>query len=179
MRLLRNVLVPLLAASLIAVTGCGSPTALETKEVSVIQPLNARTAGDKAVERANNATVFAFYLAAVSRVPVQPKKAPTLPEFVPSDPAPTVSPVVTAASSSYDWQAIANCETGGNWNVTGSVYSTGLGIMNQAIRENSPPDVAARELAGSASVAEITATAESIAAKHGIHSWGCGKKLYP
>lgn len=79
----------------------------------------------------------------------------------------------------YDWYAIAQCETGGNWNVTGPRYSTGLGMMNQAIRENSPPEVAARELAGTATVVEIVLTAREIARKHGIHSWGCGKALYP
>ena len=73
----------------------------------------------------------------------------------------------------YDWDAVARCETGGNWNMTGSYYSTGLGMMNQAIRENSPPDVAQRELSGTASVNEIKQTAETIAARHGIQSWGC------
>lgn len=79
----------------------------------------------------------------------------------------------------YDWYAIANCETGGNWNMTGSYYSTGLGIMNQAIRENSPPAVAAREMAGTATVLEIVATGRRIEERFGIHAWGCGKSLYP
>jgi hypothetical protein len=73
----------------------------------------------------------------------------------------------------YNWDAVARCETGGAWNVTGSFYSTGLGMMNAAIRENSPPDVALRELTGRASRAEIVSTAEQIAARHGIRSWGC------
>lgn len=73
----------------------------------------------------------------------------------------------------YDWDAVAACETGSQWQMTGATFSTGLGIMNAAIAENSPPDAAARELAGTASQAEIVATAESIAARHGIRSWGC------
>jgi len=81
--------------------------------------------------------------------------------------------VWTFTHTPYDWPAIANCETGGNWNVTGSYYSTGLGMMNAAIIENSPPDVAQRELSGTATVLEIVATARQIEAKHGIHSWGC------
>ena len=73
----------------------------------------------------------------------------------------------------YNWDAVAQCETGSDWNMTGSYYSTGLGMMNQAITENSPPDVAQRELSGTASVNEIKETAETIAARHGIRSWGC------
>lgn len=78
-----------------------------------------------------------------------------------------------AALEHYNWDAVARCETGGRWNMTGSVYSTGLGMMNQAIRENASPASAARQLAGVASRAEIVATAERIAARHGIDSWGC------
>lgn len=78
-----------------------------------------------------------------------------------------------------DWYAMANCETGGNWNVTGTQYSTGLGMLNQAIIENSPPDVAARELAGRASILEIVGTGRTIASWAGIHAWGCGRKLWP
>lgn len=87
--------------------------------------------------------------------------------------------VFTFTHTPFDWYAIAACETGGNWNVTGSRYSTGLGMENEAIRENSVPAVAARELAGTATIIEIVGTARSIESKHGIHAWGCGRKLYP
>lgn len=73
----------------------------------------------------------------------------------------------------YNWNALAQCETGGDWHMHGSYYSTGLGMMNAAIRENASPESAARQLSGSAPRSEIVATAEQIAARHGIRSWGC------
>ena len=77
-----------------------------------------------------------------------------------------------------DWFAVATCETGGDWHVTGSTYSTGLGMMNAAITENSPPDIARAELNGTSTVWDIIATAKRIDARFGIHAWGCGRKLY-
>lgn len=62
-------------------------------------------------------------------------------------------------------------ETGGNWHMTGANYSTALGIMNQAVRENASADVAARVFAGTASRAEQIAIAESIVAKFGFRAW--------
>lgn len=78
-----------------------------------------------------------------------------------------------------DWFAIASCETGGNWSMTGATYSTGLGMLNEAVEENSTPDVARLELEGRATVWEQIATAKRIADRFGIHAWGCGKRLYP
>lgn len=78
-----------------------------------------------------------------------------------------------------DWFAVAGCETGGDWSMTGGVYSTGLGMLNAAIDENSPPDVALLEREGRASVWQIIGTAKRIEQRFGIHAWGCGRKLYP
>ena len=71
----------------------------------------------------------------------------------------------------YDWDCFAIAETGGDWTMHGSSYSTGLGIMNQAVRENATSEVAARALAGRASKAEQIAIGERIAARFGIRAW--------
>ena len=81
------------------------------------------------------------------------------------------------ASSSVDWDAIARCETGSNWQAHGSRYSSGLGILNQAVRENATPEIAARVLAGVASREEQIAIGERIRARFGIGAWTCGRKL--
>lgn len=143
-----------------------------------MQVVNASWPWDLAVERAQKIQAYAFLVRSIQaerqpRPHVEPRSVTI------SYPAAPVVTVERTAPTTWDWYAIAQCETGGDWNMTGSVYSTGLGMMDEAIRENSSPDVADRELSGTATVAEIIATAESIAAKHGIHSWGCGQKLYP
>lgn len=85
---------------------------------------------------------------------------------------------VALATQPYDWSAVARCETGGDWSMVGSVYSTGLGMMNEAIVEHSRPAVAAAELDGTATVLQIETTADAIAAAHGIRSWGCWAAAY-
>ena len=73
------------------------------------------------------------------------------------------------------WQAIANCETGGNWSIVAPTYSGGLGIYNgtwnafggQQFASN--PGLATRE--------QQIIVAERIRAKYGFGAWGCGKTL--
>lgn len=94
--------------------------------------------------------------------------------------APLVAVQVAAPpSSGYDWQAMAVCETGGNWQMHGPRYSGGLGFMNAAWEQWGGLEFAGN--AGDASPAEQVIVAERIVAgtDKGIHSWGCGFKLYP
>lgn len=160
MRLRRNVLAPLIAVAVTSLTACTPPaarTAIRTESISTHahQP-NPKPKPTLAAERrAFHRFILGLQLRAYLDAIWQFTHVP------------------------YDWYAIADCETGRDWNVTGSLYSTGLGMMNEAIRENSPPDVAARELTGTATILEIVGTARTIATRHGIHSWGCGRKLYP
>lgn len=76
-----------------------------------------------------------------------------------------------AHENRYDWECISIAETGGDWTAHGPSYSSALGVMNQAVRENSPPDVAARILAGTASRAEQITMASRIADRFGIDAW--------
>lgn len=77
------------------------------------------------------------------------------------------------AAREFNWPALSICETGGDFTAHGSKYSSAYGVLNQAVRENSPPDVAARILAGRASVVEQTRMAIALEHRHGIHAWSC------
>lgn len=70
-----------------------------------------------------------------------------------------------------DWDCVAMAETGGNWRMSGSRYSTALGIMDQAVRENATPEVAVRALNGTATREEQIAIGESIVRKFGLRAW--------
>lgn len=77
------------------------------------------------------------------------------------------------------WFPIARCETGANWQMHGSRYSTGLGIMNAAVRENASPDDAALLLSGRAPISLQIELAKRIERRFGVHAWACGRQLYP
>lgn len=187
MRLSRSIklLVPFVA---LTVVGCG--TAPSRDVLRVIPPTTTRAAPRSSVVQplvaADRAILLQRYIAAARyadmvRFVVVAARLRALTERQVDRP-PSSRPDVRAATttpSGYDWDAIARCETGQNWHMTGSRYSSGLGVMNQAVRENAPPDVAARILDGTASREEQIVMAETLEAKHGIHSWACGQKLYP
>jgi len=104
-----------------------------------------------------------------------PSPAKQGPDPVPTVTTPTPATVALATfSNGIDWACVALAETGANYTMHGSAYSSAYGVMNQAVRENSSPDVAARILAGTASPGEQLTMAQSIAAKHGIHAWAAG-----
>lgn len=155
LRLIRKCLVPLTVAA--ALTGCGrAPKTFDAVITRTTVPPPARHRGPSPADVAKFRDAY---------------RRAQLHQFVLAVWAWSHVPI--------DWFAIAGCETGGDWHVTGSTYSTGEGMLNDAIRENSPPDVAARELAGMSSVWEIIGTAKRVEARFGVHAWGCGRKLYP
>lgn len=130
-----------------------------------VKDVNAFAAGTMAVALRRSERAF---LLALAHSQVQQRASIADPD------SSTPWPVSLAKEpTSYNWPALAICETGANTSMHGPVYSSMYGVMDEAVRENSPPDVAERILNGTASVAEQTAMAESVAAKHGIHSWGC------
>lgn len=170
-------------------TGCGYHASGEARvtvrpkeQVTSFQLSDARTAGDKAVERANNATVFAFWLSGV-RAQVQPELRQVVP-----DPAPTTttstppratvvavapeSPPVGEITSGGPWICIANAETGGDVTMHGSVYSTAFGMINDIIYQYGTPQQQADIFAGRGSFAEELDIASRFAADHGFGGWG-------
>lgn len=84
------------------------------------------------------------------------------------------SPPTTPAVNGFDWSCVATAETGADFSAHGPSYSSAYGVMDEAVRENAPPDVAARIIDGTASAAEQLAMAESVEAKHGMRAWAPG-----
>lgn len=95
------------------------------------------------------------------RVPVATPGFVTVEPTTPNRTAPEV----------WDWNCVALHETGGDWTAHGPSYSSALGIMDAAIRENASPDVAARVLAGTATRAEQIAIGEQIVDRFGVNAW--------
>lgn len=69
------------------------------------------------------------------------------------------------------WDRLAQCETGGNWGMTGSTYSGGIGFLNAAWNEWGGLEFAA--LAGHATREEQIIIGERILAGVGPSAWGC------
>jgi hypothetical protein len=76
-----------------------------------------------------------------------------------------------ARRTSVDWDGIAQCETGGNWQMRGSTYSGGLGFANTTWS-----GFGGREFASNAGLASREAqivVAERVYARYGLSGWGC------
>jgi hypothetical protein len=73
------------------------------------------------------------------------------------------------------WEAIARCETGGNWSMQGPQFSGGLGIYNGTWSAFGGQQFGAN--AGLATREQQIVVAERIRARYGFGAWGCGQKL--
>ncbi len=111
-----------------------------------------------------------------------PADAPPAPEFAgfdPNPPAPDVPPMDEAPAParvktySVNWDAIAQCESGGNWAIsTGNGYSGGLQFNAGTWRANGGSGSAA-----SASREEQIRVAENVLHSQGIGAWPvCGRR---
>lgn len=91
------------------------------------------------------------------------------------DPRPVIHPheiTGAATTTSWDWDCVARAETGGNWQAHGSEYSSALGILNQAVREDAQTSAEAqRILTGTASRDEQVQVAEVILGRFGRTAW--------
>jgi hypothetical protein len=87
--------------------------------------------------------------------------------------APTVS-AVPASSGGVNWNAIANCESGGNWNTnTGNGFYGGLQFTQSTWDANGGGQYAAS--ANQASESQQIAVAQRVLASQGIGAWPvCG-----
>jgi len=103
------------------------------------------------------------------------KRAATAEAEVSTVTRPIPAPVAVAAPShtgdwftdSYDWMALARCETGANFHMHGPIYATAFGITTGA-SELTP---AARN--GTASPEEQLRIAIAVERRAGIRAWGC------
>ncbi|MCV7412070.1 Resuscitation-promoting factor RpfE [Mycobacterium florentinum] len=102
---------------------------------------------------------------------VPPPPAPVGFDVPPPPPAPDAPPPVRAYS--VNWDAIAQCESGGNWGIsTGNGYSGGLQFTQSTWRANGGSGSAA-----SASREEQIRVAENVLHSQGIGAWPvCGRR---
>ena len=73
------------------------------------------------------------------------------------------------------WDAIAACETQGNWSMRGSSFSGGVGFANTAWSSFGGYEFAPN--AGQATREQQLIVAERIRARVGMGAWGCAKRL--
>jgi hypothetical protein len=110
--------------------------------------------------------------------PPPPEDAPPPPEdAAPADNAPAATgdeePSAPAQASSVNWDAIAACESGGNWGIsTGNGYSGGLQFTPSTWSSNGGSGAPAN-----ASRNEQIRVAENVLHTQGIGAWpACGKR---
>lgn len=85
--------------------------------------------------------------------------------------APPPPPPVPPRRTTVNWDAIARCETGGNWAMRGPRYSGGLGFANTTWDAFGGRDFAPN--AGLATREQQIAVAERVHARYGLSGWGC------
>ncbi len=176
--LLRNRLfrVASCCALLTVLNGCGSPKTFDdsvrvvprmSEQHSMVY-VNAWSSGDAAV--ALEQRVLAYVGALTER-----RKQDFLESLRAAEtertPIPTSAASAPTSSHTINWDCVSIAETGGDWQMHGSRYSTALGIMNQAVRENATEAVANRVFTGTASREEQIQIGESIVRKFGFDAW--------
>lgn len=137
----------------------------QTREHSMrSQFANTTEAADEAIA-ARDRAVFAWV--AASQVKVQP---------LPTDPSPVTPPVhsgvTVAAAPSSPWDCIAEAETGSDYTMHGSTYSTAFGLVNDIIFEYGTPEEQSAVFSGTATREQEIDIASRFAADHGFGGWG-------
>lgn len=106
-----------------------------------------------------------------AEVPPAESRPPT--DVPAHSPAPETSGP-SAGGLSVDWDAVAQCETGGDWSMSGSSFSGGVGFANSSWSAYGGDEFASN--AGSASREQQIVVAERIRADNGGRlkgAWGC------
>ncbi len=144
--------------------------------MQTVQDVNVWAAGDAASRLQLRSIVFASAVAA-ARVrenppsplvePVRASPAPPEPDSAPAATTPEVQPATGGV-----WACIANAETGGDFTMHGSTYSTAYGIINDIVYEYASPEVQARVFSGTATASEQLDIVTRFAADHGFGGWG-------
>ncbi|MCU1456304.1 MAG: transglycosylase-like protein [Actinomycetia bacterium] len=80
-----------------------------------------------------------------------------------------------AAARNTVWDRMAQCETGGNWQMRGSRYSGGVGFANTTWNAFGGQEFASN--AGLASREQQIVVAERVRAAVGFRAWGCAKRI--
>jgi hypothetical protein len=111
------------------------------------------------------------------RAAATPVKAPVAPPVKAPPGAPAPAPPPAPVSSGNDWDAVAQCESGGNWSInTGNGYYGGLQFSSSTWLAFGGAVYAPR--ADQAARAQQIAIAEKVLAKQGRGAWPiCGRNL--
>ncbi len=106
-------------------------------------------------------------------VGAEPPAAPPAPWWAPAPEPEPAPPAAPAKAYSVNWDAIARCESGGNWSIsTGNGYSGGLQFSPGTWRANGGSGSAAH-----ASREEQIRVAENVMRTQGIRAWPvCGRR---
>lgn len=163
MPLRRQLVVAVLALS--CALSCGSKS--KTFDVSIRRPevgpnvqtsVNVVAAASRAIGQQRR---DAFIWAAAG-----PKEQP---ESIAQEPS---VPVAASLAQSDVWACIAQAETGSDYTMTGSVYSTAFGMINDIIYDYGSPEEQAAVFSGTASKETQIAIASRFANEHGFGGWG-------
>lgn len=171
----RTVLMSFFAFSF-ALTGCGSKTfdsveVTRGPSVGIPRPqiVNTFRAGSMAIgqRRADAFTWLGAIHNEEQPVASEPRSV-TTPHHA--------SPVVTVAPArlvqSDVWACIAEAETGSDWTMHGSTYSTAFGMVNDIIEDYGTPEQQQAVFSGTASQVTQIDIASRFAADHGFGGWG-------
>ncbi|HEY0126996.1 MAG TPA: transglycosylase family protein [Blastococcus sp.] len=157
------------AASQVAADLQGERAAAEVQLDQARSTLVDLQAQRAAAERASRA----------SAPPAAADPAPSAADAVPSsgNPAPAPAPAPPPPSGANDWDAVATCESGGNWSInTGNGYFGGLQFSASTWQAYGGTQYASR--ADLASREQQIAVAEKVLAGQGAGAWPtCGRSL--
>ncbi len=156
----------------LVLSGCGRgepPFHLSVRPVETMQHsqrfANSFSAGSAAVliRRANEVAWLAAY---------------HVPEPVREQPVPVISSSSSTAQyggvtdAAGPWACIAEAETGTDWSMHGSTYSTAFGMVNDIIYDYGTPEEQAAVFSGTASAETQIRIASAFANDHGFGGWG-------
>jgi hypothetical protein len=130
------------------------------------QFVNPDRAADMALKE-RNVEVFTWVAGNGLRAKEQPVGVSSEPSSVTTPP-----PVVTVPATSSLWDCIATAETGGDYSMHGSTYSTAFGMVNDIIYEYGTPEEQSAVFSGTATKAQEIDIASRFAADHGFGGWG-------
>lgn len=113
----------------------------------------------------------------LGEVVAAPKPEPEAPaDGVPADAAVTAAaPAPAPLPNETIWEAMAHCETGGNWTHPGPTWSGGLGIYQGTWQMFGGTEFAS--LPSHATREQQIIVAERIRARYGFSAWGCADAI--
>jgi hypothetical protein len=155
-------------------SGCGSLRP-KTFDVSIRRPVRQETMHSQRFANPLSAADTAllhraleeFAWAAAYRAPEPEKEQPVSVTSTPS-----LSSGVTEAAGQSVWDCIAEAETGSDYTMHGSTYSTAFGMVNDIIYDYGTPEEQQAVFSGTASKETQIAIASRFANDHGFGGWG-------